>query len=99
ISVPSISEKGNSLGHREAIRRKCPGMLSDDVISLYDNAHTARETQELLQKFKWEVGSHPPLYTVQIWHPIWVQNTYLKQDSLQKVMWKQLWELAQWAGT
>ncbi|GBO26340.1 hypothetical protein AVEN_235827-1 [Araneus ventricosus] len=38
-------------------------MLSDDVILLYDNVHTAQETQELLQKFKWEVSSHPPPYS------------------------------------
>ncbi|GBL88884.1 hypothetical protein AVEN_158987-1 [Araneus ventricosus] len=35
-------------------------MLSDDVILLHDNTHIARKTQELLQKFKWEVWSHPP---------------------------------------
>ncbi|GBN15546.1 hypothetical protein AVEN_205222-1, partial [Araneus ventricosus] len=46
--------------HREAIRRKRPGMLSDSVIFLHINAHTARKTQELLQKFKWEVWSHSP---------------------------------------
>ncbi|GBM72519.1 hypothetical protein AVEN_263464-1 [Araneus ventricosus] len=46
----------------EAIRLKRPGMLNDGVILLHDNArpHTARKTQELLQKFKWEVWSHPP---------------------------------------
>ncbi|GBN98478.1 hypothetical protein AVEN_148151-1, partial [Araneus ventricosus] len=52
--------KGKSPGHHEAIRRKRPGMLSDGVILLHDDTHTARETQELLQKFKWEVWSHPP---------------------------------------
>ncbi|GBM51795.1 hypothetical protein AVEN_4308-1 [Araneus ventricosus] len=35
-------------------------MLSDGVILLHDNTHTARKTQELLQKYKWEVWSHPP---------------------------------------
>ncbi|GBN78647.1 hypothetical protein AVEN_161098-1 [Araneus ventricosus] len=34
-------------------------MLSDGVIFLHNNTHTARKTQELLQKFKWEVWSHP----------------------------------------
>ncbi|GBN19362.1 hypothetical protein AVEN_49242-1 [Araneus ventricosus] len=29
-------------------------MSSDGVILLHDNIHTARKTQELLQKFKWE---------------------------------------------
>ena len=42
---------------RDAVRRKRPGMLSNGVILLHDNArpHTARQTQELLQKFKWEI--------------------------------------------
>ncbi|GBM68629.1 hypothetical protein AVEN_168823-1 [Araneus ventricosus] len=77
-----------SLGHREAIRRKRPGILSDGVTLLHDNTHTARKTQELLQKFKWEVWIH--LYTAQIWHPILITNTYLEQSSLQTVMAKQL---------
>ncbi|GBN99374.1 hypothetical protein AVEN_147270-1 [Araneus ventricosus] len=34
-------------------------MLGDGVILLHDNTHTARKTQELLRKFKWEVWSHP----------------------------------------
>ncbi|GBN69393.1 hypothetical protein AVEN_13375-1 [Araneus ventricosus] len=34
-------------------------MLSDGVILLQDNTHIARRIQELLQKFKWEVRSHP----------------------------------------
>ncbi|GBN19353.1 hypothetical protein AVEN_61676-1 [Araneus ventricosus] len=34
-------------------------MLSDGVILLQDNIHTESETQELLQKFKWEVWSRP----------------------------------------
>ncbi|GBN56870.1 hypothetical protein AVEN_238614-1 [Araneus ventricosus] len=33
-------------------------MLSDGVILLHDNTHTARKTQELLRKFKWKVWSH-----------------------------------------
>lgn len=50
---------------REAIRRKRPGMLSEGVILLHDNArpHTARQTQDLLQTFKWEVWNHPPPYS------------------------------------
>ncbi|GBO38951.1 hypothetical protein AVEN_73504-1 [Araneus ventricosus] len=63
-------------------------MLSDGVILLHDNTHTARKTQELLRRFKWEVWSHPP--TSQIRHSIWVLNTYLEQGSLQRVMRKQL---------
>ncbi|GBL88102.1 hypothetical protein AVEN_133747-1 [Araneus ventricosus] len=35
-------------------------MLIDGVILLNDNTHIARKTQELLQKFKWEVWSHSP---------------------------------------
>ncbi|GBM33226.1 hypothetical protein AVEN_28219-1 [Araneus ventricosus] len=37
-------------------------MLNEGVILLHDNEkpHIARKTQELLQKFKWEVWSHPP---------------------------------------
>ncbi|GBN11154.1 Dual oxidase [Araneus ventricosus] len=46
-----------SLGRREVIRSKRPGMLSDGVILLHDNTHTARKTQECLRKFKWEVWS------------------------------------------
>ncbi|GBN52052.1 hypothetical protein AVEN_68170-1 [Araneus ventricosus] len=45
-------------GSEKAIRRKRPDMLSDGVILLHDNTHTARKTQELLRKFKWEVYSH-----------------------------------------
>ncbi|GBM55222.1 hypothetical protein AVEN_158110-1 [Araneus ventricosus] len=60
IRVPSISEKKKeSLGHREAIRHKRPGM-SYCVILLHDNIHTALKTQKLLRKFKWEVWSQPP---------------------------------------
>ncbi|GBO18116.1 hypothetical protein AVEN_205574-1 [Araneus ventricosus] len=35
-------------------------MLSDGVILLHDNTHTARKTQELLQKFRCKVWTHPP---------------------------------------
>ncbi|GBM35528.1 hypothetical protein AVEN_106757-1 [Araneus ventricosus] len=35
-------------------------MLSDGAILLHDNTQTARKNQELLQKFKSEVWSHPP---------------------------------------
>ncbi|GBM33208.1 hypothetical protein AVEN_28201-1 [Araneus ventricosus] len=35
-------------------------MLSASDILLHENTHTARKTQELLHKFKWEVWSHPP---------------------------------------
>ncbi|GBO38569.1 hypothetical protein AVEN_274022-1 [Araneus ventricosus] len=41
------------------VNHKRPDMLRDAVILLHDNTHTARKTQELLQKFKWEVWNHP----------------------------------------
>ncbi|GBN42174.1 hypothetical protein AVEN_37355-1 [Araneus ventricosus] len=34
-------------------------MLSNGFIFLHGNTHTANKTQELLQKYKWEVWSHP----------------------------------------
>ncbi|GBO24014.1 hypothetical protein AVEN_144781-1 [Araneus ventricosus] len=34
-------------------------MLSDGVILLHDNIHTALKTQELLRKFNWEVSVTP----------------------------------------
>ncbi|GBO08358.1 hypothetical protein AVEN_65774-1, partial [Araneus ventricosus] len=49
-----FGERKQSLGRREAIRSKRPGMSSDDVILLHDSTHTARKTQECLRKFKWE---------------------------------------------
>ncbi|GBM37696.1 hypothetical protein AVEN_9977-1 [Araneus ventricosus] len=42
-------------------RRKRSDILSDGVILLHDVIdHTASKIQEFLQKFKWEVWSHPP---------------------------------------
>ncbi|GBM38717.1 hypothetical protein AVEN_252912-1 [Araneus ventricosus] len=64
-------------------------MLSDGVILLCDNTHTARKAQELLQKFKCEDWSQPP-HTVQIWPPIWFPNTYMEQGSFQTAMRKQM---------
>ncbi|GBM07965.1 hypothetical protein AVEN_46782-1 [Araneus ventricosus] len=60
ICVPSILEKGNN--HWTIVKlsdANASGMLSDGVIILHVT-HTARKTQELLQKFKWEVWSHSP---------------------------------------
>ncbi|GBL78150.1 hypothetical protein AVEN_105715-1 [Araneus ventricosus] len=34
-------------------------MLSDVVILLHDNTHTALKAQELLRKFKWEIWIPP----------------------------------------
>ncbi len=47
---------------RRAIRRKRPELNPENVYFLHDNArpHTARITQELLQKFGWTIGTHPP---------------------------------------
>ncbi|GBM19874.1 hypothetical protein AVEN_186148-1 [Araneus ventricosus] len=36
-------------------------MKSDGVILLHDNTHTARKTQELLKRFKWDIWSDPIL--------------------------------------
>ncbi|GBN97732.1 hypothetical protein AVEN_248272-1 [Araneus ventricosus] len=86
----SFEKRKESLGHRDVIRRKRPGMFSDGIILLHDdNTHTARKTEELLLKFKWEVWSHHP-HRPQIRHLVEVPNTYLEQGSLQRVMRKQL---------
>ena len=47
---------------REAIRRKRSGRLRQGVLLQHDNAtpHTAKLTQDLLQRYKWEVLPHPP---------------------------------------
>ena len=47
---------------REAIRRKRPGRLRQGVILQHDNAtpHTAKLTQDWLQRYHWEVLPHPP---------------------------------------
>lgn len=47
---------------RTAIKQRRRGRLSEGVILLHDNAtpHTANQTKQLLQKFKWEVWPHPP---------------------------------------
>ncbi|GBM62223.1 hypothetical protein AVEN_118503-1 [Araneus ventricosus] len=51
-------------------------MLSDGAILF---THTARKTQELLQKLSGKSGA--TLHTAQIWHPIW---------AVWRVMWKSL---------
>ncbi|GBN09212.1 hypothetical protein AVEN_123458-1 [Araneus ventricosus] len=38
-------------------------MLSDGVILLQVNTHTSRKTQEVLQKFEWEICATPPPYS------------------------------------
>ncbi|GBM02444.1 hypothetical protein AVEN_183269-1, partial [Araneus ventricosus] len=59
----NFGKRKSSLCHREVIRSKSPAMLSDGVILLHDNIHTVLKTQELLQKFKWEVWSQTPYST------------------------------------
>jgi hypothetical protein len=46
---------------RKAIKSKRPGLLSEQVILLHDNArpHTSHATATHLNKFRWEVLQHP----------------------------------------
>ena len=47
---------------RRTIKSKRPGMLSDGIILLHDNArpHTAYLVRDRLQRFGWETLQHPP---------------------------------------
>ena len=47
---------------RKAIKNKRPGLLTQGVILLHDNArpHVSQETQRTLNSFRWEVLEHPP---------------------------------------
>jgi len=47
---------------RRAIQNRRRGMLTNGVCLLHDNArpHVARDTKALLEKFGWDVISHPP---------------------------------------
>ena len=47
---------------RNAIKRKCPGLLTRGVMLLHDNAcpHAATVTQQNLECFKWTIIDHPP---------------------------------------
>lgn len=47
---------------RRAIQNKRRGKLSKTVFLFHDNArpHAARETQALLEQFRWDVFGHPP---------------------------------------
>lgn len=47
---------------RRAIQNKRRGKLSAGVVLIHDNArpHTARATQQLLEKFGWDIFDHPP---------------------------------------
>ena len=52
---------GDSVTHK-SIESKWPGLLTEGVILLHDNArpHVSRVTQSVLAKFKWEQFEHPP---------------------------------------
>ncbi|GBM01665.1 hypothetical protein AVEN_271923-2-1, partial [Araneus ventricosus] len=63
-----------------------PGMLSDGVILLHDNTHNDSKTQELLQKFKWGVWSHPPYRADLSPNMGNLPNFYLEQGSVQTVL-------------
>lgn len=47
---------------RSAIKRKRPHLLSKGVLLMHDNArpHSARQTQDLLGQFNWDIFPHPP---------------------------------------
>ncbi|GFU75133.1 histone-lysine N-methyltransferase SETMAR [Trichonephila clavipes] len=47
---------------RRSIKNKRPGLLTEGVVLLHDNAHphVSRVTQMELDKFKWETLDHPP---------------------------------------
>ncbi|GBM48488.1 hypothetical protein AVEN_50278-1 [Araneus ventricosus] len=73
-------------------------MLSDGAILLHEDTHTARKTQELLRKFKWEIWSQP----LQIGCPDSAPNLYSKHLSGTRFSSnsdvKTGRELAQWTG-
>ncbi|GBM16657.1 hypothetical protein AVEN_88984-1 [Araneus ventricosus] len=54
----NFGKRKQSLGHREAIRRKRPAMLRDGVILLHDNTHTGRKNARIAAKV--QVGSLEP---------------------------------------
>ncbi|GBM26503.1 hypothetical protein AVEN_206183-1 [Araneus ventricosus] len=49
------------------------------LASFSDNTHIAQKTRELLKNFQKEVWNHSIPHTAQIWHPIWVPNTFQEQ--------------------
>ncbi|GBM90702.1 hypothetical protein AVEN_154642-1 [Araneus ventricosus] len=67
-------KKKKSLGHREAILCKRPGLMSDPNCSQHSRSVTKLQEGSL---------SAP---TTKTWLLIWVPITYLEQDSLQTVM-------------
>ncbi|GBM38237.1 Mariner Mos1 transposase [Araneus ventricosus] len=66
----------------KAIRRKRPGVLSNGVLLLYDNArpHTVSVTRDLKQRFRWNFLGHPPHspdLASSDFHLFWSLNKYL----------------------
>ena len=64
LKIARINEKryANTLQKlRRAIKLKRPGMLSDGIIILHDNArpHTANLMRDKPQRFDWETLQHP----------------------------------------
>jgi hypothetical protein len=58
---------------------KCPGLLSNNVIFLYNNArpHRRQQARNLLQTFGWETLDHP--HTVQILSPFLALKEHLSE--------------------
>ncbi|GBN40666.1 hypothetical protein AVEN_73347-1 [Araneus ventricosus] len=91
ISVPTISEKNSrwlhewlhdgpilKLGHREAIRRKRPGMLSDAVIFLHGNTHTSLKLKNCCKSSSEKSGVTPK------------QHSFGTQTGLQTLIWNKV---------
>ncbi|XP_023213374.1 histone-lysine N-methyltransferase SETMAR-like [Centruroides sculpturatus] len=60
INAQQYMETLQKLKH--AFKSKHPGMLTDNIILLQDNAypHVAKVVSTMLQKFRWEALTHPP---------------------------------------
>ena len=64
-TVNSAAYQNTLISLKEPIRRRRPGLLSEGVLPLHDNAwpHTANATVDLLKSWKWEILPHPPYST------------------------------------
>ncbi|GBL93448.1 hypothetical protein AVEN_59657-1 [Araneus ventricosus] len=97
ISVPSILEKEIIIEPSRSYATQTPWHVSDGVILLHDNIHTARKTQELIRKFKWEVWSqhHPdsPDSAPNLGSKLFSGTRFSSESDV-----KQCLELAQWTG-
>ena len=49
---------------KQAIQKKCHGLLTFNVVFMHDNArpHNAKKAQEFVKQFKWDVFFHHPSY-------------------------------------